>query len=147
MNTQHITNKQIIEANRRALANGTLGAVNGYKDCQYIYSDGSRCAIGQCLTQESLDTILTHRSNGQRIEVIQRLNFITFEDNDVARFTQMVHDQWTMKRRTNTVQDNILIFIDDRTPPWIADWFSEHADRTVDGSLFTDWLDFLETRQ
>jgi len=108
---QHLTLREVIDANRKALAERRLGAFlftrpveeelsqlseKPANRCLYDYGDGHGCAIGVALNPETIAEI--HRRNHNPVNVggLMRNGLITCEDSEVIAISriQRAHDNW-----------------------------------------------------
>lgn len=149
---QHITNRDIVDANRRALTDGTLGAVQGFEYCSYDYGYGVRCAIGVVLNHESMAKVESWDLNSMSVNALvgkSRTNdvpFVEFEDIKVAKLTQNLHDAWAEERGLKPLSDwNVTLDI-----PIMIDFMLKKnisKDALINRELFEKWLDYVETER
>ena len=96
---QTITAQECARASRELFFKGKLGAQN-HEDCLYIYDDGSRCAVGAALTDETIGRIPGSLSF-ERINQVVRDGFVGVEDGEIQSVEKLQdrHDQWAQSQR------------------------------------------------
>lgn len=99
MEPQHLTIVDVIQANRKALEEGTLGALKRRTQGQYLYHDQCRCAIGTALSKEALSrtTELEKQTNEYlTVEQLAGYNIIQVSADEMSWMTelQIRHDRW-----------------------------------------------------
>lgn len=96
---QILTAAEIKAANRKALEDGTLGALKNNTG-RYVYEDGCRCAIGVTLNNDTLEKVAEiERLRGSylRIYALKREGIIEIKDeaeSSWAAILQTLHDEW-----------------------------------------------------
>ena len=140
--TQHITNAEIVAKNRAALLNGTLGAKRGHRECMYNYGDGSRCAVGVCLDKQTVYKLTTERYNECSVHSLLRSKKLRAENPEVLKFTQKLHDNWARGQGEYTL--DAYGPYDDPNFPFLG-WITPRFNRKIDESLFSEWLNHVET--
>lgn len=147
--TQYITNQRIVDANRKALADGTLSALREYPHCAYSYGGGFRCAIGVTLDETSLRSVIDEGHNESPVgalmtsEIVQQSPIVKFEDPRVAVLTQILHDKWASLFGKSTISsmsgdDVIADFRRKKNIP---------EDTPINRELFEKWLDYVESER
>jgi hypothetical protein len=108
---QHLTNEHLRESCRRAIQEGTLGALTHRSEGKYLYDDGSKCAIGCALDLPTLEAVLAAeqvsmaRTNGYLIvSNLVAQGLITCENPLFAAYLQQVHDGWATSDYANIRQ-------------------------------------------
>lgn len=91
--TQQITVKEVVTACKAALKNFTLGGFN-HDACYYAYDDGSRCAVGTVLTDESLAKIREDDRNASDVGDLENAGIIVCDDYASISRIQTLHDEW-----------------------------------------------------
>lgn len=74
-----------------------LGAVRGKTECLYDYGEGVGCAIGVCLTQNSINQVLSKGLNSASADELHEAGIIHFVEDDVRRI-QRAHDSSVIRR-------------------------------------------------
>lgn len=103
---QKLTLKKVIKANRKALEEGTLGALSqsGVKGaiggCMYEYPDGRHCAIGSALNKTTIKAVKDADENTSIVNNLESGGFIKLEGSkkqkNITRFLQNLHDRWAL---------------------------------------------------
>lgn len=95
---QTITKAEVIAAARAYYEKGQLTAQQEepkVRKCKYKVN-GFRCAVGACLSEETLEMILSDSMNERGVSVFWG-RFLTAENDDVKVFVedlQFCHDRW-----------------------------------------------------
>ena len=120
-----ITNKELIEANRKALADGTLIAqalANGADvpidtDNPCVYRAGNYgCGIGVALTEDELDVVHHDGMNsGTGVDMLVACGYVGFECEGFARALQSYHDNWAGYPDDAALRDDFVRFLDDNS--------------------------------
>lgn len=104
-----ISNQDLIDANRKALAEHRLMAQqfvpSSYDSCVYTDQNGCGCAIGVALTDPELKAITSQLCNvGVSVRRLQGLfsHLFTFEDINFATNLQYAHDRWIVAGEDKT---------------------------------------------
>ena len=99
---QHLTLQDVVTACRRALEDGTLGALR-HESCEYDYGDGYHCAVGVALTDDTLSVIQERGCNDEEVAHLIHAGIITIKENDLddIRDLQIDHDKWASPRKSN----------------------------------------------
>lgn len=133
-----ITIQKIIDCNRKALKDGTLGALHGLP-VRYQNDDGVHgCAIGVCLSRSEISDIKALGFNMGSVKLIMGAG-ITFENFEIAAITQTIHDAWAGNRiyrrapGLGRTKDEVVLAFEDQL-----------VDNRVDRPVFEAWLDLLE---
>lgn len=95
--SQHLTLRQLIADNRRALADGTLAAAQGASICAYAYTGAPwRCAIGVALSDETLASLARSDLLTSGVSTLHHRKMVSYADAEAPyiRTLQDVHDQW-----------------------------------------------------
>lgn len=115
-----ITTKELIEANRKALADGTLIAKNmadGGKcafidgdPCIYRYAGKFVCAIGAVLNDDEIADIVEHGYNeDHNVLDLVSVGVVQFEDIGFALALQCEHDNWAIYHRHDSANYRALL--------------------------------------
>lgn len=131
-----ITVRKLIEANRIAFREGTLGAFK-HTLCRYDYEDGCHCAIGAALTVEELARVHTLGLNGQPLGVLRR-NGLEVERPEIFGLVQAIHDCWASGNTFLGEHQDYEEF------PEIAALVEEYNARKIGPVEFVTMLDVLE---
>lgn len=92
---QHLTLQDVVTACRKALEDGTLGALR-HHSCQYDYGDGYHCAVGVALTTDTLSIIRDKNLNLVSLESLLNLRILKIDREDFRDIErlQVRHDGW-----------------------------------------------------
>jgi len=103
--TQQITVKEVVTACKAALKNFTLGGFN-HDACYYAYDDGSRCAIGTVLTDESLAKIHEDDRNASDVGDLENAGIIVCDDYASISHIQTLHDEWAQVYNLDSLHES-----------------------------------------
>ena len=135
------TVRQLIDANRRALANRTLGAFLNNAECLYDYGNGCRCAIGVVLTDADLEEIRVNDANHSPVTGLIDNALIEVEDAAVFGATQRLHDTWLSRRPFYIGDGN---FQPRDLPMELRRFITDFQGIGIMESNFVQWLDLLD---
>lgn len=91
-----ISIRKLIDGNRKALAEGTLGALNRQSQCFYEYPNGCRCGIGTAFSNYAIGRLKKKRVNDRGVNRLVSAGLVEFEDFSVAEAIQELHDHWAL---------------------------------------------------
>lgn len=136
-----ITVRQLIDSNRVAFREGTLGAFV-HSDCRYDYEDGCHCAIGASLAGSDLAAIRTLGLNNQPLGVLIR-NGVEFEHPAIFGLAQSLHDAWASGSHIfgEGVEEDGSDF---KAFPEIAAFVAEVSGSKVGPAEYATFLDVLD---
>lgn len=126
----YITTAELVAANKAALADGTLIAMNDPEgDTVFRRSDGCVCALGAVIPTEHLHWLADKAYSYDETNV-------RFEDERVAGQTLRLHDDWYMGGRT------LIRWLDD-LPDRARQFLEANRGEPVNRALFEGWLEAL----
>lgn len=97
---QLLTISEVVAANRKALADGTLLALHpecALVGCVYETTEGYHCSIGVALSRETLDKVRDQGLQRLKIEALLEQNIISTPDKNTADLLSILqdnHDCW-----------------------------------------------------
>lgn len=136
---QYLSLREIIDANRRALLDGTLAAASGAKVCQYTY-DGEkyRCAVGLVLTPETVEEIAGRGIQGDSIRELRNRSIVATDPTEFPYINalQKLHDAWTVDTRLNPP---LVDLVQGEIRGWLAARKGDEISEVY--PAFLDWLE------
>lgn len=137
------TIRQLIDANRRALADRTLGAFR-WTQGSYSYPDGCKCAIGVILPDDVLTRLNELDLNNTLIHELTKKKVIEVENVGVFRMTQIFHDIWAQRHRFYVgemfVSGMVIYDLTMEMKEFIVRFNGQH----IVQKNFADWIDLLD---
>lgn len=127
--------RALIDANKKALEERTLGAF-AHNYCAYTYDNSiHRCAVGVVLTIEQIDTIHAEYLNTSHVAEIGLQ--LSSEELAVYQWTQHLHDCWA----TGTEVEDPL---KDNLPLPLAQFVSRYENQSGGEQRFRNWIALLD---
>lgn len=137
------TIRQLIDANRRALADRTLGAFR-WTQGSYSYPDGCKCAIGVVLPDEVLTRLNDLDLNGILVHVLAKKKHIEVESVGIFRMTQILHDNWARRHKFFAGEMYVggILYYD--LSQEMKDFIVKMQGQVIVQKNFADWIDLLD---
>lgn len=151
--TQTITLAELVAANRKAIEDDTLGALNN-NNCQYRYMNakgdptGEACSIGVALNDKAHSKVRRLGYNSCGFELLVRTKVVEVVGHhnayELALNMQRLHDAWAQGEGAMiSVKDPLLI------PQSINSFFDElmfglGRPKEINQTIFMEYLDLIE---
>lgn len=133
------TVRHLIDANRKALVDRTLGAFIS-DDCLYNYGNGYHCAIGAVLNIADLQLIEINDANHSPLVGLINGGLIEVENITVFTATQKLHDSW-LSGFSFSFGDYIVMT--PNFPTELHMFLTQLVGQGVEEMNFIQWIDLL----
>lgn len=98
----------VIKNTRKAIQDKTLGAFNN-AECQYQSNDGSRCAVGQAMSDDCILEVVSRGLNTKNCMELRNLGLVEFDHFDTISELQSAHDRWAQSAHDPEVVESVKL--------------------------------------